>query len=47
MEQMKLKDRLSAKAQTPQTTPALPSSEYPALNGSTLDLIHELLKDQP
>ena len=47
MEQMKLKDRLSAKVQTLQTTPALPSSDYLALNGSTLDLIHENLKDQP
>ena len=47
MEQMKLKDRLSAKVQTLQTTPALPSSDYLALNDSTLDLIRENLKDQP
>ena len=47
MEQMNLKDRLSVKVETLQTAPALPSSDYLALNNSTLDLIHENLKDQP
>ena len=47
MEQMNLKDRLSAKVETLQTAPALPSSDYLALNNNTLGLIHENLKDQP
>ena len=40
MEQMNLKDRLSAKVETLQTAPALPSSDYLALNNNTLGLIH-------